>query len=81
MKTIYPKGILLFDQDEKQEFDISVRALDWAFVLLDFDSKLRSMIKYQSDKYDTKQIQMLEMARKELRNCLKNRALSFEMLY
>ena len=59
------KAILEFNlPEDKEEFDVSSRGMDWALLAWDIDQFIRNKIKYEQDRDD-----VLQLVRDKL-NCL-----------
>ena len=71
------KAILEFDlPDDKEQFDVASKAMDWAILAWDIDQSVRSLLKYHPEKYETGQ-QALEHIREQLRDFMEERGLQF----
>ena len=71
------KAILEFDlPDDKEQFDVAAKAMDWAILSWDIDQSVRSLLKYHPEKYETGQ-QALEHIREQLRDFMEERGLQF----
>ena len=45
------KAVLEFNlPDDKEEFDVSAKAMDWSLLVWDIDQFIRNKIKYEQDK-------------------------------
>lgn len=70
------RAILTFRlPQERCEFNIASRAMDWAFVCLDMDTWLRNLIKYGSESMD---VATIEKCRNILREFLNEHGVSLE---
>jgi len=71
------KAILEFDlPDDKEQFDVASKAMDWAILAWDIDQSVRSLLKYHPEKYETGQ-QALEHIREQLHDFMEERGLQF----
>jgi len=52
--------------DEKEEFDFATKGCDYHSAIWEFDQKLRSIIKYEDEKYSEEFINGVEKARELL---------------
>ena len=62
--------------DDKEEFDVAAKAMDWALLAWDIDQKIRSLLKYEPEKYKTGE-QALEHIKDELRDLMEEKGLQF----
>jgi hypothetical protein len=56
----------LSDEGEKISFNCAVKAFDLARVISDFDEGLRRRLKYESDNFSEKELELLQTLRSEL---------------
>ena len=68
------KRILVFNNDEQNEFEIVSRGMAWALTLWDLDQYLRNQLKYGDAPDD------LQVVRDKLHELLEDRNLSLEMV-
>tara|TARA_B100000949_G_scaffold203888_1_gene193201 strand:+ start:328 stop:549 length:222 start_codon:yes stop_codon:yes gene_type:complete len=70
------KAILKFNlPEDKEEFDVASKGMDWALVAWDIDQQLRNWIKYDY-KFDDP-IHALEEVRDYLNKCLEEKGLIY----
>ena len=71
------KAILEFNLPEDQEqFNVASKGMEWALLAWDLDQKMRSLLKYDPEKYKTGE-QALEHIKDELRDLMEERGLQF----
>jgi len=68
------KRILVFNNDEQDEFEIVSRGMAWALAMWDLDQYLRDQLKYYDAPDD------LQVVRDKLHELLEDRNLSLEMV-
>ena len=73
------EAILKFDlPDDKTEFEVASKAMDWAILAWDIDQYIRNRLKYQTDKLQTSSAkEELELLRNELRDLMEESGLQF----
>ena len=73
------KAILEFDlPEDKEEFEVASKAMDWSILAWDIDQYIRNRLKYQSEKLDTSSAkEELELLRNELRDLMEESGLQF----
>ena len=62
--------------EDQEEFNVAATAMDWALLAWDIDQKIRSLLKYDPEKYKTGE-QALEHIKDELRDLMEERGLQF----
>ena len=69
------KAVLEFNlPDDKEEFAVATKAMDWALLAWDLDQMIRSLLKYHPEEYDHK---ALDHIREEIHNIMEERGLQF----
>ena len=69
------KAILEFNlPNDKEQFDVAARAMEWALLVWDLDQMVRKLVKYHPEEYDTK---TLEHIREEIHNIMEEKGLQF----
>ena len=73
------EAILKFDlPDDKTEFEVASKAMDWAILAWDIDQYIRNRLKYQTEKLQTTSAnEELELLRNELHNLMQEDGLQF----
>ena len=73
------EAILKFDlPEDKEEFDVATKAMDWAILAWDIDQYIRNRLKYQTEKLQTTSAnEELELLRNELHNLMLEDGLQF----
>ena len=73
------EAILKFDlPEDKEEFDVATKAMDWATLAWDIDQYIRNRLKYQTEKLQTTSAnEELELLRNELHNLMQEDGLQF----
>ena len=73
------EAILKFDlPEDKEEFDVATKAIDWAILAWDIDQYIRNRLKYQTEKLQTTSAnEELELLRNELHNLMQEEGLQF----
>jgi len=73
------EAILKFDlPEDKEEFDVATKAMDWAILAWDIDQYIRNRLKYQTEKLQTTSAnEELELLRNELHNLMQEDGLQF----
>ena len=73
------EAILKFDlPEDKEEFDVATKAMDWAILAWDIDQDIRNRLKYQTEKLQTTSAnEELELLRNELHNLMQEDGLQF----
>ena len=73
------EAILKFDlPEDKEEFDVATKAMDWAILAWDIDQYIRNRLKYQTEKLQTTTAnEELELLRNELHNLMQEDGLQF----
>jgi len=67
------KAVLEFNlPDDKEEFDVSAKAMDWALLVWDIDQFIRNKIKYEQDKDG-----ILQLVRDRLHFNMEEKGLNF----
>jgi hypothetical protein len=73
------KGILIYDlEEERGEFEIAVKAMEWALSCWDLDMYLRDKVKHGHGFKDADEA--LEAVRDKVREILADRNLTLEMI-
>ena len=71
------KAILEFElPEDKEQFDVATKAMDWAILAWDIDQSIRSLMKYHPKEYKTGE-QALEHIRDEIHDMMEERGLQF----
>mgnify|MGYP000613203036 CR=1 FL=1 len=71
------EAILKFNlPEDKEEFDVASKGMDWALLAWDIDQMIRSLLKYHPEEYKTGE-QALEHIKEELRDFMEERGLQF----
>ena len=69
------KAILEFElPEDKEQFDVAAKAMDWALLVWDLDQSIRSLLKYHPEEYDHK---ALDHIRDEIHDMMEERGLQF----
>ena len=73
------KAILEFNlPEDKEEFEVASKAMDWSILAWDIDQYIRNRLKYQTEKLDTSSAkEELELLREELNEMLIDRGLQY----
>ena len=73
------EAILKFDlPDDKTEFEVASKAMDWSILAWDIDQHIRNRLKYQTEKLQTTSAnEELELLRNELHNLMQEDGLQF----
>jgi hypothetical protein len=73
------EAILKFDlPDDKTEFEVASKAMDWSILAWDIDQYIRNRLKYQTEKLQTTSAnEELELLRNELHNLMQEDGLQF----
>ena len=73
------EAILKFDlPDDKTEFEVASKAMDWSILAWDIDQYIRNRLKYQTEKLQTSSAkEELELLRNELHNLMQEDGLQF----
>ena len=73
------EAILKFDlPDDKTEFEVASKAMDWSILAWDIDQYIRNRLKYQTEKLQTTSAnEELELLRNELRDLMEESGLQF----
>jgi len=67
------KAILEFNlPEDKEEFDVASRGMDWALLVLDIDQFIRNKIKYEQDRDG-----VLQLVRNELNFQMEEKGLQY----
>ena len=67
------KAILEFNlPEDKEEFDVAAKAMDWALVAWDIDDFIRNKIKYEQDRDG-----VLQLVRNELNFQMEEKGLNY----
>ena len=67
------KAILEFNlPEEKEEFDVASKGMDWALLVLHIDQFIRNKIKYEQDRED-----ILQLVRNELTFQMEEKGLQY----
>jgi len=71
------KAILEFElPEDKEEFAVAAKAMDWAILAWDIDQSIRSLLKYHPEEYKTGE-QAFEHIRDEIHDLMEERGLQF----
>jgi hypothetical protein len=71
------KAILEFNlPDDKEQFDVAAKAMDWALLVWDIDQSIRSLMKYRPEEYKTGE-QALEHIRDDIRDLMEEKGLQY----
>jgi len=71
------KAVLEFNlPEDKEQFDVAARAMDWALLVWDIDQSIRSLMKYHPEEYETGE-QAFEHIKEEIHNIMEERGLQF----
>ena len=69
------EAILKFNlPEDKEQFDVAAKAMDWALLAWDIDQSIRSLLKYHPEEYDHK---ALDHIRDEIHDMMEERGLQF----
>jgi hypothetical protein len=69
------KAILEFNlPDDKEQFDVAAKAMDWALLAWDLDQMIRTLLKDHPEEVDDK---ALDHIREEIHNIMEERGLQF----
>ena len=73
------EAILKFDlPDDKTEFEVASKAMDWSILAWDIDQHIRNRLKYQTEKLQTTSAnEELELLRNELHDLMEVSGLQF----
>ena len=73
------KAILEFNlPEDKEEFEVASKAMDWSILAWDIDQYIRNRLKYQTEKLDTSSAkEELELLRNELHELMEDNGLRF----
>jgi hypothetical protein len=73
------EAILKFDlPDDKTEFEVASKAMDWSILAWDLEQYIRDRLKYQTEKLDTSSANKeLELLRNELHELMEVSGLQF----
>ena len=73
------EAILKFDlPEDKEEFEVASKAMDWSILAWDIDQYIRNRLKYQTEKLDTSSANKeLELLRNELHELMEDNGLRF----
>ena len=73
------EAILKFDlPDDKTEFEVASKAMDWSILAWDLEQHIRNRLKYQTEKLDTSSAkEELELLRNELHELMEVSGLQF----
>ena len=73
------EAILKFDlPEDKEEFEVASKAMDWSILAWDIDQYIRNRLKYQTEKLDTSSAgEELELLRNELHELMEDNGLRF----
>ena len=73
------KAILEFNlPEDKEEFEVASKAMDWSILAWDIDQYIRNRLKYQTEKLDTSSANKeLELLRNELHELMEDNGLRF----
>ena len=73
------EAILKFDlPDDKTEFEVASKAMDWSILAWDLEQHIRNRLKYQTEKLQTTSAnEELELLRNELHNLMQEDGLQF----
>ena len=73
------KAILKFDlPEDKEEFEVASKAMDWSILAWDIEQYIRNRLKYQTEKLDTSSANKeLELLRNELHELMEDNGLRF----
>ena len=67
------KAILEFDlPEDKEDFEVASKAMDWSILAWDIDQFIRNKIKYEQDRED-----ILQLVRNELNFQMEEKGLTF----
>ena len=67
------KAVLEFNlPNDKEQFDVAAKAMDWALLVWDIDQFIRNKIKYEQDRDG-----VLQLVRNELRHKMEESGLQF----
>ena len=62
--------------EDQEQFNVASKGMEWALLAWDLDQKMRSLLKYDPEKYKTGE-QALEHIKDELRDLMQERGLQF----
>ena len=69
------EAILKFNlPEDKEEFDVASKGMDWALLAWDIDQSIRSLLKYHPEEYDYK---ALDHIQEEIHNIMEEKGLQF----
>ena len=73
------KAILEFDlPEDKEEFEVASKAMDWSILAWDIEQYIRNRLKYQTEKLDTSSAkEELEFLRNQLHEMMEENGLQF----
>ena len=64
--------------EDKEEFEVASKAMDWTILAWDIDQYIRNRLKYQTEKLDTSSANKeLELLRNELHELMEDNGLRF----
>jgi hypothetical protein len=71
------KAVLEFNlPEDKEQFDVAAKAMDWALLVWDLDQSIRALMKYHPEEYKTG-VQALEHIRDDIRDLMEEKGLQF----
>tara|TARA_Y100000310_G_C20139241_1_gene559498 strand:- start:241 stop:465 length:225 start_codon:yes stop_codon:yes gene_type:complete len=71
------EAILKFNlPEDKEQFDVAAKAMDWALLVWDIDQSIRSLMKYHPEEYKTGE-QAFEHIKEEIHDSMEERGLQF----
>ena len=71
------KAVLEFNlPDDKEQFDVAAKAMDWSLLVWDIDQSIRTLMKYHPEEYKTGE-QALEHIRDDIRDLMEEKGLQF----
>jgi hypothetical protein len=73
------KAVLIYNlPEDRDDFELAQRGLDWYCVAWDLDQWIREQVKYKYEKYDEKALDAFDLVRDTLRQLMNDRGVSFE---
>ena len=71
------KAVLEFNlPDDKEQFDVAAKAMDWSLLVWDIDQSIRTLMKYHPEEYKTGE-QALEHIRDDIRDLMEEKGLQY----
>ena len=71
------EAILKFNlPEDKEQFDVAAKAMDWALLVWDIDQSIRALMKYHPEEYKTGE-HAFEHIKEEIHDLMEERGLQF----